>query len=83
MIKEYENGNQLVDDNRLFLDENKYMSMFFYLDAGLLTEINENNYGLKVEDNNHKLVALKVERYNLLLYGDVECLDELMNLFNL
>ena len=79
MIKEYENGNQLVDDNRSFLDKNKYMSMFFYLDAGLLTEINENNYGLKVEYNNHKLVALKVERYNLLLYGDVECLDELMS----
>ena len=82
MIKVYNNGDDFIKDNDLFLSENKYMSVFFYLDAKLLTEVSNINYAIKCEDNGKKLLALKVEPYNLLLYGNKECLMVLLEFLN-
>ena len=79
MVKEYKNGNDFILENKEFLDKNKYMSSFFYLDAKFLNDIDINNYAIKVESNEYKLLAIRLEPYNLLLYGDKECLDELIN----
>ena len=32
MIKEYQNGSDFILENSSFLDQNKYMSVLFYLD---------------------------------------------------
>lgn len=82
MIKRYDDGKTFIIDNFTFLDENKYLSVFFYFDAELLIKTDSNNYAIKVEEDNKKLLALKVEPYNLLLYGDKECLKELLNYLN-
>lgn len=79
MIKSYPNGEAFIKDNSSFLDENKYMSAFFYLDAPFLTVINENNYALKVSSNDKKLLALKVEPYNIMFYGDSELVEEFLS----
>ena len=79
MIKEYQNGIDFLNENLAFLNQNKYMSAFFILDAKLINEISSNNYIIKVEDDNHILLALKLEPYNLLLYGSPLLLKELLN----
>ena len=78
MVINYSNGDIFLKENSSFLDENKYLSAFFYFDAPLLKEVNKNNYVLKVFSNNKKLLALKLEPFNLLIYGDKDCLKELL-----
>ena len=78
-IIKYESGANFVSDNQEFLDKNKYMATFFYYDAKIINKIDENNYLLKVVDDNKKLLAMKVEPYDLMLYGNYECLDFLIN----
>ena len=78
-IIKYESGANFISDNQEFLDKNKYMATFFYYDAKIINKIDENNYLLKVVDDNKKLLAMKVEPYDLMLYGNYECLDFLIN----
>ena len=78
MIVEYSNGEAFIKENSSFLNENRYLSAFFYIDAPLLTKCDKKNYVFKVSSNNKTLLALKVEPYNLLLYGEKECLEELL-----
>ena len=78
MIKVYKNGKSFIEENHTFLDLNKYASTFFYLDAKLLNEVSKTNYAIKVEKDKDTLLALKVEPYNLLLYGCRVCLKELL-----
>jgi len=78
MIKVYLNGKSFIEDNSAFLDLNKYMSSLFYIDSKLLNETNKTNYAIKVNIDDKTLLAIKVEPYNLLLYGDKECLEELL-----
>lgn len=73
MIKEYINGQEFIKENSDFLDINKYMSTFFYMDAKLLNDVNKDNYVFRVVENQNKLLALKVEPYDLMLYGNKEC----------
>lgn len=78
MVKVYRNGDIFLNENSSFLDENKYMSVFFYLDAPLIKEADKINYVLKVSDGRKKLLALKLEPFNLIIYGDHDCLEELL-----
>ena len=78
MITNYPNGEALIKDNKEFLDENKYMSTFFYLDAPFLKESNKKNYALKVSSDNKKLLVIKVEPYYVLLYGSKDLLKDLL-----
>lgn len=78
MIKNYSNGEAFIKDNSSFLDENKYMSAFFYLDAPLLVTPNADNYALKISKENKQLLALKVEPYNIMFYGDGTLLEEFL-----
>ena len=79
MIKVYNSGNDFILENKDFLDLNRYMAVFFYLDAKALNETNKKNYAIKAEADSKKLLAIKVEPYNLCLYGDFECLNELIS----
>ena len=79
MVKVYKNGKEFVDDNQLFLDENKYMSSLFYIDAKVLDESTKKNYAVKVENSSGRMLAIKVEPYNLLLYGNEKCTEDMLN----
>ena len=78
MVKSYPNGEAFIKENHSFLDENKFLSSFFYLDAPILVEPNEDNYALKATSGNKELLALKVEQYPLMFYGDSGLLGELL-----
>ncbi|MBO4667529.1 MAG: hypothetical protein J5666_05340, partial [Bacilli bacterium] len=78
MVKVYNNGKSFLDENKVFLDLNKYMATFFYLDSSVLYESTKDNYALKCEDEGNKLLGIKVEPYNLILYGSTKCLKELI-----
>ena len=78
MIKIYDNGEEFIKENSAFLDNNKYLSVFFYLDAPLIKNSDKANYVLKVENDNHKLLAIKLVPYNVIMFGDKECLEELL-----
>jgi len=83
MIKKYNNGNDLIEENDGFLKTNKDLSAFFYLDAPLLNEVDQVNYALQVTCGEQRLLAMKVEPYNLLLFGSSDCVKELLDyLFN-
>ena len=79
MIKVYSCGKDFINDNSNFLNINKYMSSFFYLDAELFLNPNKDNYAISCENDGKTLLAMKVEPYNLMLYGDKECLKELLS----
>lgn len=78
-IIKYESGTDFINDNREFIDENKYMATFFYYDAKIINSVDQNNYIFKVVNDNHKLLAMKVEPYDLMLYGSYECVDAIIN----
>ena len=78
MVINYPNGEAFIKDNSSYLKENVFMSSFFFLDAPLLKESSKKNYALKVCLEDKKLLALKVEPYYVLLYGDVELVKELV-----
>lgn len=79
MIKTYDKGNDLIEDNNDFLKRNKDLSAFFYLDAPILIETDKINYAVKVTSGEQRLLAMKVEPYNLLLFGSSDCVKELVD----
>ena len=78
MIINYANGEDFIRENKAFLEENVYMSSFFFLDAPLLKESSKTNYALKVFSEDRQLVVIKVEPYYVLLYGDNGLVKELL-----
>jgi len=79
MIKTYENGDLFLKENKEYLDTNPYQAVFFYYDAPLLKKPNENNYALKITNDNKTLLALNVEPYHLMLFGNNECSSDLVD----
>lgn len=82
MVISYPNGQSFIKENGAYLSENKYMSSFFFLDAPLLKAQTKRNYALKVYQENKQLLAINVEPYYLLLYGDKELAKELLIYIN-
>ena len=78
MVKVYSNGNEFINDNEEIFAKDRYLSCFFKLDAPLLTETNNINYAVKVSNGDKYLLAMKVEPYNLMFFGDCECVAEFM-----
>ena len=78
MIVSYPNGTDFLQANQALLQENPYLSTFFTLDAPLLKQADTINYALRCEQGEKRLLALKVEPYNLLLLGDEACVPELL-----
>ena len=78
MITEYKTGAELVEANRDFLETNPYLSVFFKLDSPLLQQTDKGNYALKCEAKGKALLAMKVEPFHLLLFGEAECVPELL-----
>lgn len=78
MIVSYQTGAEFLQDNQVFLQTNPYLSTFFTLDAPLLKQADRINYALCCEQGEKRLLALKVEPYNLLLLGKEACVPELL-----
>ena len=78
MVKVYSNGEEFIKENDTLLKQNRYMSAFFYWDAPFITESNKVNYALRVDQGENILLGMKVEPYNLLLFGESACLEELL-----
>ena len=79
MIQIYESGAAFLAENRTFLDTNPQISAFMVLDAPLLTETGKINYAAKCERDGKTLLAMKVEPYHLKLFGDADCVGELLD----
>ena len=79
MIQIYESGAAFLAENRTFLDTNPQISAFMVLDAPLLTETGKINYAAKCERDGKTLLAMKVEPYHLQLFGDADCVGELLD----
>ena len=78
MIVSYKTGAEFLQDNQTYLQKNPYLSTFFTLDAPLLQEASKINYALRCEQGETRLLALKVEPYNLLLFGEEAFVPELL-----
>ena len=77
MIVSYKTGAEFLQDNQTYLQKNPYLSTFFTLDAPLLQEAGKINYALRCEQGETRLLALKVEPYNLLLFGEGDSLQRI------
>ncbi len=82
MIKFYNTGKEFLTENDSFLSTNRHLAMFFTMDAGLLKNVDTNNYAIAVTNGQNRLVALKKEPYNLLLFGDGILSKELFDALN-
>lgn len=78
MIVSYQTGMEFLQDNQEYLQTNPYLSTFFTLDAPLLKQADKINYALRCEQGDKRLLALKIEPYNLLLFGEEACVPELL-----
>ena len=79
MVNIYQNGQEFLNENIVFLSKNKYASSLIILDAKMMDKVDKSNYLLKVESNDKTLLAIRLVPYLTLLYGDYECLDELLS----
>lgn len=82
MVKVYQNGSEFLEENKEYLDTNKYMSIFFYIDSEFLNITDKDNYAIRVSNNLDTLLAMKLKPYNLLLFGSNKCLKELLIYLN-
>lgn len=82
MIKIYNNGQTFLDENLSFLLEKKYSSSLIILNSKIMNETDNVSYLLKVENDRKTLIACRLYPYDVLLYGDHECLDELLCFLN-
>ena len=78
MIVSYQTGAEFLQENQTYLQTNPYLSTFFTLDAPLLKQAGKINYALRCEQGDKQLLALKVEPYNLLLFGEEAFVPELL-----
>ena len=79
MIKVYANGIEFYEDNKDFLLTNPYTEVFYRLDSPLLTEVNKEEYAIKVFQDHKTLLVLKKEPFNILYFGDKELTSELLD----
>ena len=78
MIKEYKNGDEFLKENLSTLELNPYMTSLIIVDSLALKEISKSNYALKIEEDNQKLLAIRVESFPLLFYGEEKLLSKLL-----
>ena len=76
MIHDYASGDELYRAHFDFLNTNKYLSVFFRMDAPLLKKTDHANYAFACMSGGGTLLALKVEPYSLLFFGDEACVPE-------
>lgn len=77
MIKIYQNGPEFYQENKDFLLTNIYTEVFFRLNSETMYEMNKEEYCLKIEVDNKRLLALRKKPWSTLLYGDASIVAHL------
>lgn len=78
MTKDYPNGAVFLAENAELLHRNPYLSALLCKDAEVLKTPDAKNYAVRADAAGKTLLGIKVEPYTLLLYGDGDCLSELL-----
>ena len=58
------------------------MTSLIIVDSLALKEVSKSNYALKIEEDNQKLLAIRVESFPLLFYGEEKLLSKLLEYIN-
>ena len=70
--KLYINGEQFIEDNKQYLNNNIYTRMetaFFFVNAQSYHKLNRRNYALRFKKEDKVLLILKLESFNTLVFG--------------
>ncbi|MBD5390859.1 hypothetical protein HDR67_02515, partial [bacterium] len=70
--KFYANGKQFIEENEIYLHKNKETSIetaFFFLNANNYHQLDQNNYALQFKSGEDVLLILRLDPYNMLLFG--------------
>ena len=76
MLKIYKSGQEFLLDNKDILDNKPIETSFFRFNAHKINTFERYNYCFKLYDEESYLLVLKMEPYNLLLFGDEKFLKE-------
>lgn len=70
--KVYENGKEFLRENKIYFDANVNTfieTAFFFLNAQNYQQLNRKNYALQFKNGEELLLILRLEPYNMLLFG--------------
>lgn len=70
--KLYSNGEQFLEENEKYLKINKKIyieTAFFFVNAQKYKNLDQKNYAFQFKDKDDLLLILKIESYNMLLFG--------------
>ena len=76
MFKIYENGNEFVEENIDFINQDLVGNSFILLNSKSIEHFTKDTYIFKFYEDTKKLLAVYLNPYNLLLFGDDELIDE-------
>lgn len=79
MIHIYEKGQEMVDEYKTYLDENKYQATFFYVDGKLIEKSDKVNYAIKAKKDNEVLLMMKALEWDSIFYGSPNLVEELID----
>ena len=76
--KEYPDGPSFIKDNAYLLKKEKYLTSLFFIDGEILKQSGKRNYAIKTSVRGRTLLCIRVEQFNPLLYGDKECIADML-----
>ena len=76
MIKFYKNGKEFLDDNLEILDRYPLDTSFFKMNSKVINTFNRRNYSFKVIREDKYLLVMRLDDFNLLLFGDKVLIKE-------
>lgn len=79
MIRVYEKGSALWEENRPLLESNPYQTIYFRRNARMLTAMDKRNYAIMARSEGEILLTMKVEPYCTLLFGSKKLVPELVS----
>ena len=80
MIKFYKNGEEFLKDNIVILNQYPLDTSFFKVNSKLLNTFDRRNYSFKVIDGNNYLLVMRLDDYNLLLFGETNLVKEAIDI---
>ena len=80
MIKFYKNGEEFLKDNIVILNQYPLDTSFFKVNSKLLNTFDRRNYSFKVIDGDNYLLVMKLDDYNLLIFGETNLVKEAIDI---
>lgn len=79
MVKIYSDGFTFYKENEDFLVQDPYVEVFFKLDSNILLETNDEEFALKISEENKTLLVMSKNPYPMLFMGDNSLIEELVD----